>query len=687
MSAHSLWIAFLLVCFLGGSRVNASAERMPQPAGSPLPIILQADNVDYRQVPGIFRAHGQVVVQRGETRLSADQLAWQTQTQDALAEGSVSLHSPQGWMTANRLRYNLATQQGQLEAGRVYLNQGNFHLTGAEIEQFAPASYRIKSGLFTTCDGWLPDWSFSAAQVEVTVGKYATARHAWFRVRNTPVFYFPYLVFPVKTERESGFLTPGISQSRKQGTRLSLAWYQVIDRHMDATLQIDNMSKLGLGKGLEYRYLLGTDQRGEANLYHVSGRSGQPNLHALGWEHAGSLPGGIWLAVDGQYVEERLFFENFGHVAGEYNQDKTVSQIWAQRNWRQLNGVVRGRYIEDVEDPAAAPLQRLPELTISQAPHRLGALPLFFGVDASLTHFEREQGETGQRLFLRPSLTSVVDLGPWLNLVPELAVSQRFYATGQGQADKTLLELAARLGSRLEKIYAPQNRPDLRLKHSIEPEIRYLYVPDQSEAQLPFFDNKDRRADLNRLEYALTNRVTLRQSASDGSRSYRELVSVRLSQSYDIAEERDRTLEKPQPFSDLRLELDWRPTSSSRVYFDGLINMYRGSAVSRLLAGANLQDAQGNGLNLDYVYRDDQSDLSGTEYLGVSLRSSLLAPLFVRFEERYNLRAQRELEKVVGVEYRGRCWSLFLEYRDRLADERVTFGVELSGLGRVGGGS
>ena len=48
----------------------------------------------------------------------------------------------------------------------------------------------------------------------------------------------------------------------EKGTQLSLAYYQVIAPNQDATLYLDYLSRLGLGKGLEYRYIFGHENEG-----------------------------------------------------------------------------------------------------------------------------------------------------------------------------------------------------------------------------------------------------------------------------------------------------------------------------------------------------------------------------------------------------------------------------------------
>ena len=79
---------------------------------------------------------------------------------------------------------------------------GNFqHNSGDEIRRRSDKEYRLKEGTFTTCDcgpGNVPSWRIEGDSVDVTVDGYAKVRGTKFKVKDTPVAYFPYGIFPVK---------------------------------------------------------------------------------------------------------------------------------------------------------------------------------------------------------------------------------------------------------------------------------------------------------------------------------------------------------------------------------------------------------------------------------------------------------------------------------------------------------
>ena len=91
--------------------------------------------------------------------------------------------------------------------------------------------------------------------LDMTVDEYGTAKDVVFYIKDVPVFYFPYVVFPVKRDRQSGFLFPRFGWSQKKGAEADLFYYWAISPSQEATIDLDVQSNRGVGTGLDYRYL------------------------------------------------------------------------------------------------------------------------------------------------------------------------------------------------------------------------------------------------------------------------------------------------------------------------------------------------------------------------------------------------------------------------------------------------
>ena len=95
----------------------------------------------------------------------------------------------------------------------------------------------------------------------------AKLKNILFRIKNKPVFYFPYLRFPINQERAPGFLTPDFGRSSVLGIFLENTFYWPIHEWSDLTFPIDYYEKKGIGAGVEYRYALTNQDVGRLRAY------------------------------------------------------------------------------------------------------------------------------------------------------------------------------------------------------------------------------------------------------------------------------------------------------------------------------------------------------------------------------------------------------------------------------------
>ena len=652
------------------------------------PVAIEADELTYDEATSTYRASGGVQLHKGGVSLFSDRIEWNTETGEASAHGQVRLTEPGGLLEADHMVIELQSGNGRMTNGHILLSDRNFHIAGAEIEKLGEQTYQVRDGYFTTCDGPVPSWKFGARTFNVTLGKYARAKHAVFYIHDIPVLYTPYLIYPVKTERESGFLTPRYGYSQKRGTQLSLAYYQVIDRHLDATFYLDYLSKMGLGKGLEYRYVFGEDNEGVLKGYHITGFNDFDDRYAFDWGHFGNLPGKVRLSADVEYVSSRDYFDDFGEAAGEYNKDKAQSVVTASRNWEKLNLTGLLKYTKDLEQNNDLTLQRLPEIDLSSGLRHLGETPFYFDFGSSYTYFWSQEGIKGQRLTARPALSAVFHMGRLFEVQPEIGYRERLYWSseeGNGYEREGIFDFSNRLVTRFSRVFVPDGEVVKKIRHSIEPELVYSYISPENQDHLPQFDALDDIGPENKIALAIVNRFTSRLELVD-SVIYHEFLYLRLSQEYDVRESRRDRLH-PQddlrPFSDIRAELILRPTRWSYLDVDTRydVNSREDGFTNRFTvfnARGGVRDSAGNGLNLEYRYRQESLG-----YISGAVDLAWFKPFYVNYQHRYDFEEQLTLESVLNIEYRAQCWSVFLTLRDRLEDQEYLITFALSGLGKM----
>ena len=634
---------------------------------------LEADQLDYDQSLGLYHAQGHVRLQQGSLSLESDQLWWNQQTGEIEALGRVVFSRPGEELSGARVSYNLQQGTGVVEEGKAYWQKESLRLSGQKIERLGPEKFRLTNGHFTLCEAEKAPWSLGAERADLTIGRYVTARNAKVYLYDLPVFYTPYVTIPIKTERESGFLTPSVGSSSRRGYRLSTAWYQVLGRNMDATLSADMYSDVGDGLGLEYRYIFGAGQQGKMKAYRVMSTPNRNGSWFLRWKHTGKLAENWRLGVDVDFVDNRDFFALYGEDAAEYNRQQLVKSAFLERHGQQSNLTLIYRQTTDLEQNQDDLWQTVPELNYFVAPQRLGTTPLYFGLESAAHNFVQKGGNALQRLMLYPNLGLHRYLGAGLELNAVYGYRFRAYSDSDESHSQLLgsQDLNTRLSSRFSRRFKGSGSQWL---HSVEPEISYTLVEESrpTTVEIDRFDLLERQRALG---YALVNRLRSNWRDAEGRARSRETLWLKLSQEYDPER-------LPDDFSLLRAEMILRPADRMSFSADTYSDLEPLSLREMALA-INVNDDKGNGLAATFHRRQATASQEEVKNLNLTIETSLLTPVYLHYEQRYDLRQKQSLEQLLNLEYRHQCWGFQLTLREREAEKSVVFSLSVRGIGQI----
>ena len=354
------------------------------------------------------------------------------------------------------------------------------------------------------------------------------ARGVTFRVKDVPVFYFPYFVFPANTERQTGFLIPRVGYSNRRGFQYEQPFYWAISKSQDATVSLDVETKARLGIIGEYRYSLGPKTHGDFTAaYYNEQIRGQTR----GTVEPGAVPADIptdRFAIAGHHVQpfylkskyyldmfavsDDLFLREINNFSFSTKDDLalrstryTTSRTGLYKGW--AGGLMWGEfaYNQDLIDEQDFALQRLPRVEGEQSKPVLDGL-LVGRLAGSGVNYQRDQGFDGVRADIAPDLMWPFRLGRMLNgsvtgrvretayqltnreqveaLVPDpgSGLRTRFrVAPDQPALDETetreLAEVRARTGTEFSRVFDFHHLGLEKLKHTIEPEVQYLFIP------------------------------------------------------------------------------------------------------------------------------------------------------------------------------------------------------------------
>ncbi|MRR57936.1 MAG: LPS-assembly protein LptD [Deltaproteobacteria bacterium] len=681
LSSQLLFASLLLLTLCAAS--HASETNLIGPGG----LNVKADSITYDKKTDTYDATGKVRIDWSGVIMFADEVTLRQSDNLATAEGNVLFRKGEDTLHADRVTLDLETAKGEVSNGRLFVKQGNFRLSGEKMLKTGVDDYHVERGSFTTCDGEVPSWKFSAAELDVTREEYAVGRHAIFYIKDVPVLYFPYIVYPVKEERQSGFLIPRVGISSKKGFYLEVPYYLVVNPSQDATFYLDIQTKRGAGAGAEYRYMLRSGGFGNLNAYLIYDTDEDMLRGNFLIRHQQSFSPTLFFRADIDLTLDRDFYRDYGEVNGEYNRQYLESSAFITKHWERYSLTTELRYVENLYAVNnKATLQKLPNITFTGIKQQLLDTPFYVSFDSTFTNFQRQNGLQGQRLDLHPMLTYYTSPGGILEGAAWVGYRQRLYNTyggdiNTGFSDSGIPDVGASLSSTFSRVYDTAWGNLKKVKHTIIPEVTYSFLPQQDQDDLPFFDYNDRLVSQNMIGYSLTNYLTGKYLSDDTPATYRDLAYLRISQGYEFSGTRRDVLtlvDEQRPFTDIRLEAKLNPTERLSFYLDSRFNPYE-LHFSTLDVSTDLADSEGNSVGVGYRFSRDE-----VRYLEGKLNISYVEPFVFHYLTRYSFDTRDFLESYYALEYKQQCWGVTVSYRERPGDRSFVVNFTLSGIGAIG---
>jgi hypothetical protein len=419
------------------------------------------------------------------------------------------------------------------------------------------------------------------------------------------------------------------------------------------------------------------------------------------------------------------------------------SRFGAFRGWNDTFFKGEWNFYQDFIQPDDLTPFRTPQLA-SWGRRFLSGFPLEFRWRGEGVNYVRREGGDGLRLDLRPEL-----------VVPFHFASRRFFGSLSAAPRETvyhlytpvkssdrnlsreLFELRGQLATSLSRVFNFNALGLSRVKHVIEPELSYLFVPSTDQSHIPIMDEVDRINRRNVLTFALNNRLWGKTSGGFAAPSgdsdvelltpgligdVRRMALFRLAMSYDIDKER----KGGDSLSDIDLNLRFSPLPYLDVGLDGGLDPGAWKiSQARLAFGITdprplrpTPDPDFNrpnslGLSYHYLRRGPNSFLAddanidldapadcfghpldprcpGTGFdrntvgnIGASMLYHLHDNLLVHFSSTYDARDSRFIGFRVITKFLSfcECWTATFSVKQDVNPDKTSFGFEFTLLG------
>jgi len=704
------------------SAARADETECPQPvvaSGAPTPgaaskndgseaVTIDGDKVEYN-VNGNAVLSGDVEMHQGDKRVRADHLEYDAANQRAKLEGGVEYQDPALTVRANTGTYS-AVLGAQFEGTEFDLPERNAHGAARSMQVDAAGKVTLEDVAFSTCPATDLAWQLKAKKIELdTRARNGTSKGARVEFKGVPIFYTPYMTFPIGPQRKSGLLFPNFGVSNRSGVELELPYYFNIRPNLDFTAQPVYYEKRGVDLAGELRYLT-SRQHGTLDYnylprddaYDPDGDQTAHDRWRVLLNHVAELPGEWRFRIGATRVSDVDYFEDF--ALGPEGTSVPFTEQLAEVTYRDEHLNVRAQVqdfqtIDDELPDVDRPYARTPRVLASGDWNTSGARALDYGFDAEIVNFDRDVGVTGWRMDVAPRV-GLDWSAPGFFVRPSAGYRYTQYALenqAPGTDDSPSRSLPfATLDAGL--VFERTTGSHAQRRVTLEPRALYLYTPFREQDSLPLFDTglpdlnlvqlyrtnryvgADRVNDANQIAFGLTSRLfnadngTQYLAASVGQAYYFEKPRVVLPGEPPATRDSSDFIAQVSlsAYKNWNVEagIQWNPedTRSERSQF-------------RL----QYRPAGDRVINLGYRSQRDrleQAEFSGAWPIGKSWNA------FGRVV--YSLRDSETLEKFAGFEYKACCFALravarrFISNREGRQETSYYLQLELNGMASVG---
>jgi LPS-assembly protein len=699
---------------------SAAAFDRTVPGG---PVNLEADRLTYDSDKDSYTATGEVAITFEGGYLKADAVEYNATTGDAAAEGNVLIMHNKDLLHGDSGHFNITSKTGTVDNGRLFFERNHFYLTGSKIQKTGDESYFIRDATASTCDGDLPDWRFTGRELNVTVDGYGTVKHGTFQVKNWPVLYLPYFIFPAKTTRQSGLLYPRIGYSSdKHGLDVGIPFYWAISDNADATFYQRYMEKRGFQEGVEFRYCLNDNSFGTfyGEFLNDSRDQGISDDDALEREwtdsqhrwsyylnHETTFSPGFYFRTDIVKVSDVWYFRDFddyNYYLEHYDEegtkrfkkvsfmaDKSITSLDSTarlvKNWDMYNVTTLFQYTDNFQSYSNdSTLQKYPELTITGVTQPIAGTPFNYSLTSQYDYYYRTEGYRGHYFDIHPIVSLPLRYRDYFRITPQVGVRETLWDSAHSDGSlpgkrgyRELYDLGATASTEVHRIFNVGGKSLQMIRHGIQPEITYTYIPYVYQDDRA--DYVDAVTEQNTITYSLTNTLIARLADEEGNRSYREFLRLKLSQEYDLKEARRSTTAGTgdrRPFSPVDMELNVDPFRYLSFYADTSFDVNSGEW-KETNYDATVSDWRGDSLSVEYRYTQDT-----LEEINLYLEARITDALRLNYKLRKNKLDNKVLETLYGIDYTSQCWAVQLTYTDTPDDRKFMIIMSLYGLGKIG---
>lgn len=506
------------------------------------PTFIGAKVSRYQQEQQIATLAGDVVMRQGSMQVEADEAnLYQAENRGELS-GNVKIRDNGSLVVGDHADIQLDTGEAKVDNAEYVMHKSRIRGNALYAKRAENAIIRLKDGTYTTCEPNSNAWQLKGNNITLNPATgFGTATNVTLRVKDVPVFYTPYIYFPIDDRRQSGFLPPSFSTSSDTGFMLVTPYYFNLAPNYDATLYPRYMAKRGLLMEGEFRYLTKSSegQFGGAWLNDEEDERKRQSDYKekrwlINWQHKGGLDERLMTEVDYTDISDPYYFQDLeSDQIGVQSQDYINQQGALTYRGDDYTARLNVQDYKLATISKITPYGRLPQVTFNgKLPYNPGGLD--FAYKTEFVRFERDlrngnfidkNGNPELRYDERVRGLARSN-GNRINAVPEVSLPMEWsygfikpsvkyaytrYDLDLDQQGKDFLASNLNLNSNTRESFSSSQSRNVPIfsvdsglyfdrdtqwfgnnyRQSLEPRLFYLNVPYRDQNDIPVFDTSE----------------------------------------------------------------------------------------------------------------------------------------------------------------------------------------------------
>ncbi|MCP4411739.1 MAG: LPS assembly protein LptD [Gammaproteobacteria bacterium] len=660
------------------------------------------------QVNGVFK--NETIEINPEANIKADNIKTDPNSGKVTFMSNVRYEDNLLRLTSESINLDLTKKSFEIEEVKFQLINGNMRGEADFLRLNLPEPIKITDAKLTSCPPGNESWSIQSSDVTIDpVTGWGVADDIIMRIGEIPIFYFPTLSFPLDDRRKSGLLYPSLGNSTRNGFEVEIPWYWNIAPDKDATLAPRYLSKRGLMLGGEYRQLteeayieiyaeylpnddMGIEGKEDRFFYNINSE------YASGDHWRGQLKASS--------MSDHDYFYDFGSNVHSGNREllRRGGELHYDTDHLSFISIISN---DMLFSSSSTSYKRLPQLGLSLL-YPVMHDGLQSNIHLEATVFRHDTKVDAERMVVIPELSYPFDWAAGY-IHPNLKLHYSHYSQEDPElllgesVNRSIPIFSVDSGLFFERNVNYSNKSFIQ---TLEPRLYYLYVPEEEQDAIGFFDTtsannglnslfrenrfsgSDRISDSNQFSLAISSALYEQGTGQEHVRfsigrayylDHREINLAVDQTSGEVVDLGIDTREKSPLISNLQMYLfdNWK--LEGELAYDPSNNKTEKGVV-----GLHYQSA---GLILNFRHRINR--YKSNEVIEQA-EFSMVWPINdkLSFVGRWHqeLREDRTIDSFAGLEYESCCWAVRLVARRYLNIRLDQQGIPLSDFDKYNDG-